>query len=81
MADELKFPGNTSGSIDEPLVSLIREAYSAPPGDEYWAALEARIMSRIACCHRHAMVERARSMGASRTHCSHRAVRARRCNR
>lgn len=52
MADELKFPGNAGGvdrgSLDEPLVSLIREAYSPPPGDEYWTALESRIMSRIA---------------------------------
>jgi hypothetical protein len=52
MADELKFPGNAGGvdrgSLDEPLVSLIREAYSPPDGDEYWAGLESRIMSRIA---------------------------------
>ena len=51
MADDLKFPGNAAradrDSLDEPLVSLIREAYSPPAGDEYWAGLESSIMSRV----------------------------------
>jgi hypothetical protein len=51
MADELKFPGSGAraeqGSLDESLVSLIREVYSPPAGDEYWAGLESRIMSRV----------------------------------
>ena len=51
MSDELKFPGNEFGdrdSLDESLTSLIREAYSPPGGDAYWAGLEQRIMSLVA---------------------------------
>lgn len=51
MADELKFPGTGAGrdrdSLDESLVSFIRDAYSPPAGEEYWAGLESRIMSRV----------------------------------
>lgn len=51
MADELKFPGNGAradrDSLDESLVSLIRDVYAPPSGDEYWATLESRIMSRL----------------------------------
>ena len=51
MADELKFPGNGAGrdrdSLDESLVSLIRDAYAPPAGDQYWGMLESRIMSRV----------------------------------
>lgn len=55
MADELKFP-NTSeradrDSLSEPLVSLIREAYSPPAGaadsDAYWSGFEKRIMAQV----------------------------------
>ena len=50
MADELKFPGSGTdrGTLDESVLSLIRESYSPPAGDEYWAGLESRIMSRVA---------------------------------
>jgi hypothetical protein len=52
MGEELKFPGNNSrgdrDSLGEPLTSLIRNAYAAPAGDDYWAGLESRIMSRVA---------------------------------
>ena len=51
MADELKFPGGKArdrDSLDDSLVSLIRDAYSPPQGDEYWAGLESRIMNRVA---------------------------------
>jgi|SRR5687767_2755809 len=55
MADELKFPDadgkRDDDSIGEPLVSLIREAYTPPDAaawpDMYWAGLERRIMSRV----------------------------------
>ena len=51
MTDDLKFPGNGAGrdrnSLDESLVLAIRDAYAAPGGDEYWATLESRIMSRV----------------------------------
>ncbi len=53
MTDELKFPasGERSDSIGEPLVSLIREAYTPPDAaawpDAYWAGLERRIMARV----------------------------------
>ena len=51
MTDDLKFPGNGAGrdrnSLDESLVLAIRDAYAPPVGDEYWATLESRIMSRI----------------------------------
>lgn len=51
MTDELTSPGNEfrdRDSLDEPLTSLVREAYSPPGGDTYWAQLEERIMSRVA---------------------------------
>jgi hypothetical protein len=51
MADELKFPRNGErpdrDSLDESLVSLIRDVYAPPSGDEYWTGLESRIMSRV----------------------------------
>ena len=49
MTDELKFPVNGDrDSLDESLVSLVREAYAPPGGDAYWAGLESRIMNRVA---------------------------------
>lgn len=56
MGEELKFPGGASrrdeGSLDDSVVELIRDAYS-PPGDEaYWAALENRIMARVSSADR-----------------------------
>ena len=51
MADELKFPVNgvraDRDSLDESIVSLIRDAYAPPGGDAYWAGLEQRIMARV----------------------------------
>jgi hypothetical protein len=48
MADDLKFPTNGDrDSLDESLKSLISDAYSPPGGDEYWAGLETKIMSRV----------------------------------
>ena len=55
MTDELKFPGaggmRDEDSIGEPLVSLIREAYTPPDAaawpDVYWSGLERRIMARV----------------------------------
>ena len=51
MTDNLNFPGNSAGRdrnpLDESLVSLIRDAYAPPAGDEYWESLESRIMSRV----------------------------------
>jgi len=52
MADELKFPTNGAkpdrDSLDESLVSAIRDVYSPPGGDAYWTGLEQRIMARVA---------------------------------
>jgi hypothetical protein len=49
MTDELRFPVNGDrDSLDESLVSLVREAYAPPGGDAYWSGLESRIMSRVA---------------------------------
>lgn len=51
MTEDLNFPGNSAGrdrnSLDESLVSLIRDAYAPPAGDEYWETLESRIMNRV----------------------------------
>ena len=52
MSDKLKFPTpDDSDSLGEPLVSLVREAYTPPDaagfGDVYWTRLESRIMSRV----------------------------------
>lgn len=51
MADELKFPDHGAkvdrDSLGEPLAALIRDAYSPPDGDAYWAGLEQRIMARV----------------------------------
>jgi len=50
MTDELKFPGNAGrdrDSLDESLVHLIRDAYTPPGGDAYWAGLERRIMAGV----------------------------------
>ena len=55
MADELKFPDASErrdrDSIGEPLVSLIRDAYSPPvsaaDSDMYWSELEKRIMAQV----------------------------------
>ena len=48
MTDELRFPANGDrDSLDESLVSLVREAYAPPGGDAYWSGLESRIMSRV----------------------------------
>ncbi|MEO8575196.1 MAG: hypothetical protein ABI556_00785 [Gemmatimonadales bacterium] len=55
MADELKFPDASEradrDSLNEPLVSLIREAYSPPvsaaDSDAYWSGFEKRIMTQV----------------------------------
>ncbi|HEX6576332.1 MAG TPA: hypothetical protein VF042_15295 [Gemmatimonadaceae bacterium] len=48
MTDELRFPANGDrDSLDESLVSLMREAYSPPGGEAYWSGLESKIMSRV----------------------------------
>ena len=55
MTDELKFPDASErrdrDSLDETLVSLIRDAYSPPvksdEADAYWAGLEQRIMTQV----------------------------------
>jgi anti-sigma factor RsiW len=51
MTDELKFPTNGArpdrDSLDESLVSAIRDVYSPQGGDAYWAGLEQRIMARV----------------------------------
>jgi hypothetical protein len=50
MADELKFttnPKRDRDALDESLVGLVRDAYSPPGGDDYWAGLEQRIMARV----------------------------------
>jgi hypothetical protein len=55
MADELKFTGNPKAdrdSLDESLVSAIRNAYTPPEGGAYWAGLEQRIMARVATSER-----------------------------
>ena len=52
---DLKFPSpderDGSGTLGEPLVSLLREAYTPPDAaawpDVYWKGLETRIMSRV----------------------------------
>ena len=50
MTDELKFP-DSNDSLDESIVSLMREAYMPPDAaawpDVYWSGLERRIMSRV----------------------------------
>jgi hypothetical protein len=54
MTDELKFPANgeSSDTLGEPIVSLMREAYGPPDAAAwpaaYWSGLERRIMSRVA---------------------------------
>lgn len=56
MSDELKFPNvdrnADSDSLGEPLVSLLREAYTPPDAaawpDMYWSGLERRIMAKVA---------------------------------
>ena len=51
MTDELKFPANGAkpdrDSLDESLVSAIRDVYSPQGGDAYWAGLEQRFMARV----------------------------------
>ena len=53
MTDELRFSGRSgsadSDSLNEPLVRMVRDAYSPPGGDSdsYWAGLETRIMARV----------------------------------
>jgi hypothetical protein len=55
MSDELKFPNASErgdrDSLNEPLVSLIRDAYSPPVSsansDAYWLGLEQRIMAQV----------------------------------
>lgn len=55
MTDELKFPDASErkdrDSLGEPLVSLIRDAYSPPvkaaDADAYWSGLEQRIMTQV----------------------------------
>jgi hypothetical protein len=50
MADELKFTNNPKAdrdSLDESLVAPIRDLYSPPGGDAYWAGLEQKIMARV----------------------------------
>jgi hypothetical protein len=52
MADILKFPADgkdrDTDSLDESLVSIVRDVYAPPSGEAYWAGLESRIMSRVA---------------------------------
>lgn len=56
MTDELRFPDASKAgdrdSLNEPLVSLIRDAYSPPvkagEADAYWSGLEQRIMAQVA---------------------------------
>lgn len=55
MADELKFTGNPKAdrdSLDESVVLGVRNAYTPPGGDAYWAGLEQRIMARVATTER-----------------------------
>ena len=55
MSDELRFPNASEradrDSLGEPLVSLIRDAYSPPvsasDSDAYWSGLEQRIMTQV----------------------------------
>ena len=55
MSDDLRFPNADEradrDSLGEPLVSLIREAYTPPDAvawpDVYWSGLERRIMARV----------------------------------
>ena len=55
MSDDLRFPDADEradrDSLSEPLVSLIREAYTPPNAtawpDAYWSGLERRIMARV----------------------------------
>ena len=55
MSDELRFPNASEradrDSLGEPLVSLIRDAYSPPVSaagaDAYWSGLEKRIMTEV----------------------------------
>lgn len=51
MGDELKFSAHNQAadrdSLGEPLTGLIRDAYAPPGGENYWAGLEQRIVSRI----------------------------------
>ena len=53
MTDELKFPGaaERADSLSEPVISLIREAYTPPDAvawpEVYWSGLERRIMARV----------------------------------
>jgi hypothetical protein len=51
MGDELKFSGRNAradrDSIGEPLVGLIRGAYTPPGGEAYWAELEQRIITSL----------------------------------
>lgn len=55
MSDEPRFPNASEradrDSLSEPLVTLIRDAYSPPAldgtSDAYWAGLEQRIMARV----------------------------------
>ena len=52
MGDDLRFPeSGERDSIEERLVSLIRESYTPPDAvawpDAYWSGLERRIMARV----------------------------------
>lgn len=55
MSDELRFPDAEERAgrdpLGEPLVTLIRDAYSPPVGiassEAYWAGLEQRVMARV----------------------------------
>lgn len=53
MTDELKFPGpgDANDTLGEPIVSMMREAYTPPDAtawpDAYWSGLERRIMNRV----------------------------------
>lgn len=44
MSDHLKL--HTDGD-DENVTRALRQMYAAPPSDEYWRSLEARILSRL----------------------------------
>jgi hypothetical protein len=56
MTDELKFPDGAvrvdREALSEPIVALVREAYSPPVDaahlDSYWSGLEQRIMAGVA---------------------------------
>ncbi len=47
MTDFQRTDKGRSDGADPALTNLLRTAYTAPPGDTYWAGLEQRVMARI----------------------------------